>query len=104
MYAVIKASGKQFKVTENQVVTLNRLDGKIGSKVEFPVLAIGDSKEPTFGTPTVPKAKVEAEIMRHYRGKKMRGFNYKAKKNERRRWGFRAELTDVKIVKITAGK
>ncbi|HWP31163.1 MAG TPA: 50S ribosomal protein L21 [Fimbriimonadales bacterium] len=104
MYAVIKASGRQFKVAENQVVTLNRLEGEIGSKVEFPVLAVIDSKEPVFGSPMIPKAKVEAEIVRHYRGKKIRGFNYKPKKNERRRWGFRPELTDVKILKITAGK
>lgn len=101
MYAIVKTGGQQFKVEENQIVTVNKLEGEAGSKVELgQVLLVGDK----VGSPFVPGAKVEAEIVRQKQGKKINAFNYKAKKNVRKRWGHRPQLTEVKITKISAGK
>lgn len=104
MYAVVKSGGQQFKVQENDVVTVNKLEGEAGAKVSLDqVLAIGGDK-PVIGTPFVSGAKVEAEIVRQKKGTKIQAFSYKAKKNVRKHWGHRAQLTEIKITKITAGK
>lgn len=105
MYAVIKAGGQQLRVTQNQTVTINRIAGDVGSKVTFDqVLMVGEGEETAIGTPLVAGAKVEAEIVRQKRGPKLNAFNYKPKKNVRKRWGHRQELTELRITKISAGK
>lgn len=104
MYAVVRAGGRQFKVAENQVITVDRLQADVGTKIGLEVLMLGEGEKAKFGTPFVAGAKVEAEVLRHRRGPKIRAFNYKPKKNERRRWGHRQELTDIRIVNISSGK
>jgi large subunit ribosomal protein L21 len=103
MYAIVKIAGKQFKVAENDTITVDRLSGEVGTKVDLPVLLLGGD-DATVGTPLLTGAKVQAEIIAHRQGKKINAFNYKAKKNERKRWGHRSHLSDLKIVKITKGK
>lgn len=104
MYAIIKAGGRQYRVQENDVVAVNRLPGEPGSTVVLEQVLLVGGEKPLVGSPTVEGAKVEAEIVRHKRGPKIRGFTYKAKKNARRRWGHRQELTELKIVSIVPGK
>lgn len=105
MYAVIRAGGQQLRVAQDQTVTVNRIAGDVGSKVTFDqVLMVGDGENSSIGSPVVAGAKVEAEIVRQKRGPKINAFNYKAKKNVRKRWGHRQELTELKITKISAGK
>lgn len=104
MYAVIKAGGRQYRVKENDVLSVNRLEGEPGSTVTFDHVLLIGGETPKIGAPLVPGAKVEAEILRHKRGPKIRGFNYKAKKNIRRRWGHRQELTELRVRSIVAGK
>jgi large subunit ribosomal protein L21 len=105
MYAIVKAGGQQFRVAENQVITVNKLDGEAGAKVVFEeVLMVGEGEGAKVGSPLVAGAKVEAEIIRQKRGAKISAFNFKAKKNVRKRWGHRQPLTDLKIVKISTGK
>lgn len=104
MYAVVKTLGHQFTVQESDRLTINRLEGEVGSAIQLDqVLLIGgDSSK--IGTPYVVGAKVEAKILAHRQGKKIHGFNYKAKKNIRKRWGHRQKLTDILITKIHPGK
>ncbi len=101
MYAVIASGGKQLKVQEQDIVTVERLEGEAGAKVAFSeVLAIGEGADLKVGTPTVAGAKVEAEIVEQLRGPKLITFKIKRRKGERKRKGHRQELTKVKITSI----
>lgn len=105
MYAIIRIAGKQYKVEPDTTLTVNKLAGQAGDKIDIAeVLAVGGSGSPVFGTPTVPKASVAATIVEHLRGPKIDGFTYKAKKNVRRHYGHRQDLTKIKIGAISAGK
>ena len=102
MYAIIKTGGKQYKVQENDILTIERLDLEAGSKVTFDALMIGDQNGSVFGTPTVNGATVTAEVLEHGKGKKLHIFTYKAKKNIRKRQGHRQPYTKVQITTIEA--
>lgn len=102
MYAIIEACGKQYKVSEGDIVFMERLDGEEGSSVNFDqVLLVSDNKTTTVGEPTIKGAKVKATIIGHGKGKKFVVFKYKAKKNERKSRGHRWCYTKVQIEKIT---
>ena len=95
MYAIISTGGKQLKVTNDEVVAVERLAGNAGDKVTFDqVLAVGE------GAPVVEGAKVEAEIVEHLRGPKLIAFKIKRRKGYRLRKGHRQELTKVKILSV----
>ena len=101
MYAVIATGGKQFKVQEKDVVAIEKLAGDIGSKVTFTeVLAMGEGADIKVGTPTIEGAKVEAEIIDHFRGPKLIAFKMKRRKGYRKRKGHRQDLTKVRILSI----
>jgi large subunit ribosomal protein L21 len=106
MYAIVRVCGKQYRVQENDVLTVSSLHGDAGASVTLDeVLAIGGAEgaEPTFGSPTVAGASVAASIIAQARGPKIDGFTYKAKKNIRRHFGHRQEITKLRIGAITAG-
>ena len=104
MYAIVKSGGQQFKVQENDVVTVNKVEGEAGAKLKLgDVLLLGGDK-PKLGSPFVSGASVEAEIVRQKKGRKINAFNYKAKKNVRKHWGHRPQLTEIRITKISGGK
>ena len=101
MYAVIATGGKQFKVQEQDIVTMERLEGDAGAKVSFTeVLAVGEGANLKMGSPLVEGAKVEGEIVEQLRGPKLIAFKMKRRKGYRRRKGHRQELTKVKITSI----
>jgi large subunit ribosomal protein L21 len=97
-YAVIAISGTQYKVEENQVITVDKLDPSIKSTTE--VLLTVDGDKVKVGTPNVKGASVDFEIVRDYQGEKLRVSTFKAKSRYRKTKGFRAQLTDIKITKI----
>ena len=98
MYAVIVTGGKQYRVKPEEVIDIESLKGEIGDKVEFSkVLAIGEGKEIKVGAPVVEGAKVVAEIINQFRGKKVVAFKMKRRKGYRRKVGHRQNLTKVKI-------
>lgn len=97
-YAVIAISGTQYKIEENQVITVDKLDPLIKSTNE--VLLIVDEDKVKIGNPTVKGASVEFENVRDYQGEKLRVSTFKAKSRYRKTHGFRAQLTDIKITKI----
>lgn len=102
MHAIIETGGKQYRVTEGDVVFIEKLENEAGDNIVFDkVLAIlGD--EAKFGAPTVAGAKVEASVVKNGRGKKVRIFKMKAKKGYRLRQGHRQPYTKVQIGKIHA--
>ena len=103
MYAVIVTGGKQYRVKQDEVIDIESLTGEVGEKIEFPkVLAIGEGKEIKIGSPTVEGAKVEGEIVDHFRGKKIVAFKMKRRKGYRRKVGHRQNLTKIKISSIQA--
>lgn len=102
MYAVIKTGGKQYRVAENDVITIERLTGDAGAKVEFTeVLMVGGSGSAKIGSPLVSGAKVTAELVEQTRGPKVIAFKKRRRKNSRRKRGHRQDLTTVRITGIT---
>ena len=107
MYAIIEACGKQYKVTEGDVVFFEKLDSEEGKKVTFDkVILVSDDKKVQVGNPYVKGIKVEGKVVSHGKGKKILVFKYKAKKNYRRTQGHRQPYTKVEItnIKLPAAK
>ena len=103
MYAVIKAGGKQEKVTSGQTLRVELLDAGKGTEVSFaPVLVVdGDT---VLSTPNeLAKASVKATIVGEELGDKIDGFTYKRRTNQRRRFGHRQRYSVVKITSIAKG-
>ena len=102
MYAVIETGGKQYKVSEDQVVFIEKLDAEAGDTVTFDVVAVGTDDGIKVGTPYVDGAKVSAEVVKNGKGKKIRVATYKPKKGEKRTLGHRQPYTKVQIKSIEA--
>ena len=98
MYAIIESCGRQYKVSEGDVVFFEKLDVEEGKKVTFDkVILVSDDKNVKVGTPYVDGAKVEGTVVAHGKGKKILVYKYKAKKNYRRTQGHRQPYTKVEI-------
>ena len=105
MYAVIDTGGKQYRVTEGDVVFLERLAGDTGDEVIFDkVLACSNEDETDFGKPYLGGASVEARILGHGKDKKIVIFKYKAKKRYRKKQGHRQPYTKVRIERIISDR
>jgi large subunit ribosomal protein L21 len=99
MFAVIRTGGKQYTVASEDVILVEKLEGKAGDKITISdVLAI-DSK---IGSPLLQGASVSAEIVEQTRGDKVLIFKKKRRHNYRRKNGHRQHLTALKITAITA--
>ena len=100
--AVIKTGGKQYKITEGDVVEVEKIDAKEGEKFTFDeVLFAGDDKSVKVGDPKVAKAKVEAKVLEQKKTKKVTGFKHKPKKRYLKKLGHRQMMTKVEITKIS---
>lgn len=103
MYAVIRTGGKQYKVQEDQILKVEKLDGTEGSQIEFDdVLMYSDGETITLGSPVVENASVKAVILEQGRSKKQLVFKYKRRKGYRRMRGHRQHYTEIKIDSISA--
>ena len=99
MIAVIRTGGKQYTVAADETVTLEKIEGEAGAKVEFTdVLMVGDK----VGKPTVAGAKVVGSIVKQERGPHLIVFKKRRRQNSRRKNGHRQDLTVVKIEQIVA--
>ena len=104
MFAVIRTGGKQYKVSKDDVITVEKLAGDAGAKLEFTdVLAIGDGPDTTFGTPIVEGARVTAALLEQTQGDKIIIFKKSRRKNYRRKRGHRQQLTVLRITDISPG-
>ena len=104
MYAVIKTGGKQYRVSKDDILSIERLDAKPGDSVSFDqVLMLGGATgAPTIGMPLIAGAKVTAEVLELNRGPKLIAFKKRRRKNSRRKKGHRQDLIKVRIMEVLA--
>ena len=101
MKAVIVTGGKQYTVSEGDVLYIEKLNAEAESTVNFQqVLAVLDGENTKVGTPVVEGATVEAKVLKNGKAKKLYVFKYKAKKGEKKKIGHRQPYTKVEITKI----
>ena len=102
-FAVIRTGGKQYRVTPNAVLTVEKLEAEPGATITFhDVLALGNESGLTLGAPTVPGASVTATVVQQTRGPKIIIFKKKRRQNYRRKRGHRQDLTVLRIADIAA--
>ena len=101
MKAVIVTGGKQYTVSEGDVLYIEKLDAEAEAEVKFEqVLAVLDGENSKIGAPVVEGASVEAKVVKNGKAKKITVFKYKAKKGEKKKQGHRQPYTKVEITKI----
>jgi large subunit ribosomal protein L21 len=104
MYAVIATGGKQYRVTKDGVLRVEKLDAEPGATVEFSdVRLIGEGTEVKVGAPTLPGGKVLATVVRHGRGAKVSVVKFRRRKHYLRQKNHRQAFTEVKVTDITTG-
>lgn len=100
MYAIVEIAGQQFKVEKDQQLFVHRLEGEVGSKVEFDKVFLTDNDgDVKVGAPTL-KTKVTATILEHLKGDKVIIFKKKRRKGYKKKNGHRQYLTKLAIEKI----
>ena len=105
MFAVIRSGGKQYRVSVGDVLTLEKIEVEAGSSFDFTdVLLVGGDGETKIGEPTVPGAVVRADVLSHLRGAKVICFKRRRRKSSSKSTrGHRQQLTQAKILEISAG-
>ena len=104
MYAIVKAGGRQEKVEVGDTVTVDRMEAAVGATVSFPALLLVDGATVTTDSAALAAVKVTGEVLEETKGPKIDILRYKNKTGHRRRQGFRAQLTRVKITAINGAK
>ena len=103
MYAVIEAGGKQHKVTEGEILHVEKIDAEIGAEVKFDkVMMVKTDEQVLVGKPYVKNASVTAEVVEQGKEKKIIVFKFKRKSNYFRKQGHRQLFTAIKIKAIAA--
>lgn len=103
MYAVIESGGKQHRVVEGEILRLEKLESTTGETIDFDrVLLVGSGDDVKVGAPYVAGGKVQAEVLSHGRGDKVRIIKFKRRKHYRKQQGHRQWFTEVKITGISA--
>ena len=101
MFAVVKTGGKQYRVSEGDVIKVEKLDGEVGKPVVLDqVLMVGDEKGVTVGEPLVAGTAVTADVLEQKKDKKITVFKKKRRHNYRRKRGHRQEITVLRVTKI----
>ena len=102
MYAIVKAGGRQEKVTVGETITVDRIDAAAGASVSFPALLVVDGANVTTDPKALSAIKVTGEVIDEVKGPKIDILRYKSKTGYRRRQGFRAKKTRVKVTAINS--
>ena len=99
MYAIVKTGGKQYRVEKGQTLLVERLPDEAGATVSLePILFRSD--DVVFDSDGLAKVKVDAKVVEHVRGEKLRVFKFKPKRGYRRRTGHRQDLTRIEVTEI----
>ncbi|MBV9127314.1 MAG: 50S ribosomal protein L21 [Verrucomicrobia bacterium] len=103
-YAILKTGGKQYRVTEGDVIDVEKLDAEAGAEMTFDeVLFHADGDSLTHGGPAIKGATVVGEVVEQRKADKVIAFKYRRRKGYHRTVGHRRKLTRVKIKSITLG-
>ncbi len=103
MYAVVRTGGKQYVVSEGDVMNVERLDGEVGEKIVLEdILLYSKEGDLKVGSPVVEGAKINGTIVEQGRGKKIIVFKMKRRKNYRKKQGHRQSFTGIKVDSIEA--
>jgi large subunit ribosomal protein L21 len=102
MYAVIKTGGKQYKVSEGDLLKVEKIEGAVGDAIELDEVLMVGGEEVRIGTPLLPGAKVKAQIVEQDKDKKVLVFHSKKRKGYRKAYGHRQPITRLKITGIEA--
>jgi large subunit ribosomal protein L21 len=101
MYAVFKTGGKQYRVSEGEILKIEKLELEPGKKVIFnEVLMIADGDNVQVGSPLVEKASIEAKVISQGKGKKVNILKFKRRKHSMKQQGHRQLFTEIQIGKI----
>ena len=102
MYAVIKAGGRQYRVSKGDVIYIDKVNQEADSKISFDVLMIGGEDDVKVGNPILKGAKVEGKVLAQVKGEKITVYKYKSKKDSKRKIGHRQPYTKVEITEVKA--
>ena len=102
MYAIICAGGRQYRVSQGDVIFIDKVDQEVDSAISFDVLMIGGDGDVKVGNPVIAGAKVEAKVLAQVKGEKIHVYKYKSKKNYNKLTGHRQPYTKVEITAINA--
>jgi large subunit ribosomal protein L21 len=100
VYAIVKAGGRQEKVSVGDIVVMDRVGAQAGDTVELPALLLVDGEKVTTDAKKLAKVKVTAEVVRDQKGPKITILKYKNKTGYRKRQGHRQQLTRLKVTGI----
>jgi len=104
MYAVVKTGGKEYRVTQGDLIRVEKLEGNVGDQVELKdVLMVSKEGEAQFGTPHLANVVIKGEIVQEGKGEKVLTYKMKRRKNYRRFKGHRQTYTYLKINDINLG-
>lgn len=102
MFAVVKTGGKQYVAREGKTLDIEKITGEEGSKAILDqILLIGNGEDTKIGTPLVPGAKIDIEIVSQFKDKKVEIVKFKKKTGYKKKVGHRQLQTKIKILKIT---
>jgi len=103
MYAVIATGGKQYRVTKDATLRVEKLNAEPGSTVEFgEVLLMGEGENVKLGTPLLKGSKVVATVVRHGKGEKVSIVKFRRRKHYLRQKNHRQKFTEVKVTELSA--
>jgi large subunit ribosomal protein L21 len=103
MYAVIVTGGKQYRVSEGDVLKVEKLEAPLGQSIQLDkVLLVSNGEEIAVGSPYLDSCSVAADVVNHGRGKKIRIIKFRRRKNSVKHQGHRQDYTELKITGIKA--
>ncbi|MCI9889762.1 50S ribosomal protein L21 [Micrococcales bacterium 31B] len=100
VYAIVRAGGRQEKVSEGSTLVINRVSGNVGDSVDFEAVLLVDGDKITTDPSELAKVKVSAEIIKDEKGPKITILKFKNKTGYRKRQGHRQKLTRLKVTSI----
>ena len=99
MYAIVKTGGKQYRVEKGQTLLVERLPDEAGATVALQPIMFR-SEDAVFDADALTKVRVDAKVVEHVRGEKLRVFKFKPKRGYKRTAGHRQELTRLEITEV----
>ena len=102
MYAIIAAGGRQYRVSQGDVIYIDKVNQEADSAISFDVLMISNDGDVKVGNPVLAGAKVEGKVLGQVKGEKITVYKYKSKKDSKRKIGHRQPYTKVEITAIKA--